>query len=122
MVLGLDVGFGAGFEAFVAVLALETRTAFAGACFLTLFLAVFLTGFLGVAFGRAAFFDFTGFFAVAAFLAFTTFFSLLAFFAAVFFGRAAFTAERFFFMIVFAIPRPPLRSSTWHVGGKAASI
>jgi hypothetical protein len=25
-------------------------------------------------------------------------------------------------MIVFAIPRPPLRSSTWHVGGKAASI
>jgi hypothetical protein len=100
----LDVGFGAGFEAFGAAFALVERTAFAGICFLTLFLAVFLTGFLGVAFGRAAFFAFTRVFAVAAFFVFTTFFGLLAFFVAVFFGRAAFTAERFFCTIFFAIP------------------
>ena len=43
-------------------------------------------------------------------------------FATVFFGRVALAAGRFFFTIFFAIPRPPLRSSTWHVGGKAASI
>jgi hypothetical protein len=36
--------------------------------------------------------------------------------------RALFPAVLFFFALFFAIPRPPLRSSPWYVGGKAASI
>ncbi len=122
---GLGLGFVAGFTALGADFVFEGRLAVAAACFLATFFAGFLTvflatflavGFLPAGLRDVAFFTFAGFFA------FTVFFGLPAFFATLLFGRATFAAALFFVTRFFAIPRPPLRPSAWHVGGKAASI
>ena len=88
-----------------------------GAAFLAVFLAAALLD--DIAFN---FFAGLLFLAVLIFLTAVDFFGLAAFLVATFLDRALFPAVRFFFTLFFAIPRPPLRSSPWYVGGKAASI
>ena len=80
--------------------------------FVTAFLDDVIFGF----FAAALFFAVLPLFAAMAFLDFAVFFG------ATFLDRALLTTVLFFFVLFFAIPRPPLKSSPWYVGGKAASI
>ncbi|HVG01474.1 MAG TPA: hypothetical protein VM842_01225 [Nitrospira sp.] len=117
--------FGEAPTDFAALLAFVGRLAVTVAFFFAGFGAAFLTLFLVTAFFEDIAF---GLFTVAFFLAVllffveAVFFALTPFLALTFLDRALFTAVLFFLALFFAIPRPPLRSSPWHVGGKAASI